>query len=259
MNDVTKRLRGFLKRIPIGRRGSTAKRAARQLLKGFDRFGVDLVFDVGANAGQFAQQIRTAGFKHRIVSFEPLSQAHEQLSAVAADDPLWSVHQRCALGDRDGDVELNIAGNSVSSSLLTMTATHAAAAPGSAYIGHEKTPLVRFDSIAHKYLAGSQSPFLKIDTQGFEWQVLSGATETLSVMRGVLCELSLVVLYEGQHLWRDMVDRLEGDGFVLWGLQPSFMDQHGRNLQTDAIFFRERWNAVGAQVRQRSSGSNSVR
>ena len=56
---------------------------------------------------------------------------------------------------------------------------------------------------------------------------------------GVLCELSLVVLYEGQHLWREMIDRLEAAGFILWGLQPGFMDQRGRNLQCDAIFFRE--------------------
>jgi FkbM family methyltransferase len=240
VSDATNKLRAFLKRIPIGRRGSTAKRAARQLQKGFDRFGVDLVFDVGANSGQFAQQIRAAGFKGRIVSFEPLSSAHQQLSATAANDSLWSVHERCALGDRNGAAELHIAGNSVSSSILTMTTTHSAAAPGSAYIGQEKTSLLTFDSIAHQYLAGSRNPFLKIDTQGFEWRVLSGASETLPTIKGVLCELSLVVLYEGQHLWRDMVDRLEGDGFVLWGLQPGFMDQHGRNLQTDAIFFRER-------------------
>ena len=240
MGDARRKLRAFLKRIPIGRRGSTAKRAARQLLQGFDRFRVDLVFDVGANVGQFAQQIRAAGFKRRIVSFEPLAEAHRQLSAAAASDPLWSVHERCALGDRDGVVDLNIAGNSVSSSILPMTSTHSTAAPGSAYVGHEQATLVKLDSIARAYLAGAQNPFLKIDTQGFEWQVLSGATQTLPSIRGVLCELSFVVLYEGQHLWREMVDRLEAEGFVLWGLQPGFMDRHGRNLQTDAIFFRER-------------------
>lgn len=240
MSDATKRLRALLKRIPIGRRGSTAKRAARQLQKGFDRFGVDLVFDVGANTGQFARQIRGAGFKGRIVSFEPLSEAHRQLTATAAKDPLWSVHERCALGDQTGTAELNVAGNSVSSSVLTMTATHSTAAPGSAYVGQERAAMFTFDSIARQYLAGARSPFLKIDTQGFEWQVLAGARDALPLIRGVLCELSLVVLYEGQHLWRELIDRLEADGFVLWGLQPGFMDQHGRNLQTDAIFFRER-------------------
>ena len=252
MRDATKRIRALLKKIPIGRRGSTAKRAARQLLRGFDRFGIDLVFDVGANTGQFAQQIRASGFKGHLVSFEPLSDAHRKLCASAAHDPLWSVHERCALGGEDGVTELNIAGNSVSSSILAMTGIHSAAAPGSGYVGKEMAPLVKLDSIAKRYLERGQRPFLKIDTQGFEWPVLAGAQTTLPLIRGVLCELSLVVLYEGQHLWREMIDRLEGMGFTLWGLQPSFMDQHGRNLQTDAIFFR-----VQGSVRSPDSGTPS--
>ena len=127
----------------------------------------------------------------------------------------------------------------MSSSILEMAATHVAAVPASAYVGQEETKVMRLDSVAHEYLGPSRRPFLKLDTQGFEWEVLTGARETLPAIHGVLCELSLVVLYEGQHLWRETIDRLEGAGFTLWGLQPGFMDQHGRNLQSDAIFFRE--------------------
>lgn len=239
MGELRREIRQFLKKIRIGRRGSSAKRAARQLLKGFDRFGIDLVFDVGANMGQFAQQIRGAGFKGHIVSFEPLSDAHAKLAHAASRDALWTVHQRSAIGDRNGDIEINIAGNSVSSSILPMAAAHANAAPVSAYVGRERVPLTTIDSVIGEYFSFGRRPFLKIDTQGYEWQVLSGAANTLPLIHGVLCELSLVELYEGQLLWREMIDRLEQRGFTLWGLQPSFMDQHGRNLQTDAIFFRE--------------------
>jgi FkbM family methyltransferase len=235
MSDFRKKIRALIK----GRGGSTGERYSRQLMRGFRRFSVDLVFDVGANTGQFARDIREGGFKGRIVSFEPLSDAHRKLIAAAAGDPLWFVHERSALGDREGSVALNISGNSVSSSILEMAATHAAAAPGSAYVGQEETSLATLDAVAPRYLSGSRHPFLKIDTQGFEWQVLTGARETLPVIQGVLCELSLVVLYEGQHLWRDIVDCLEDAGFSLWGLQPGFMDQDGRNLQSDALFFRE--------------------
>ena len=238
MSELATRVRKFLKTIPVGRRGSTAKRNACQLLKGFERFGIDLVFDVGANTGQFAQQIRDAGFKGRIVSFEPLSNAHRQLCEAAADDPQWIVHERCALGASTGVVDLNIAGNSVSSSLLAMTPAHATAAPASNYVVKEATRLLTLDSIAAKYLPRAKKPFLKIDTQGFEWQVLAGAASTLPSIQGALCELSFVVLYDGQRLWRDMIDCLEGRGFTLWAVQPSFMDPYGRNLQMDAIFFR---------------------
>jgi FkbM family methyltransferase len=210
-----------------------------QLLASLDRFGVDLVFDVGANAGQFASRLRTMGFGGEIVSFEPLSSAFMALSEAARQDTHWIVHPRCAIGDRDGEISINIAANSVSSSVLPMMDAHLAAAEDSRYIGAESVPVHRLDSVASRYLSTSARPFLKIDTQGFEWQVLDGAEQVLPRMYGVLCELSLVPLYEGQRLWRDVIERLETEGFTLWSLQKGFVDpRDGRTLQLDAVFVR---------------------
>ena len=90
------------------------------------------------------------------------------------------------------------------------------------------------------HISGKENILLKIDTQGFEWQVLDGAEETLSKCQGVLCELSLVPLYEGQRLWLEVIERLNSMGFTLWGVQSGGFtdDQNGRTLQIDAIFFR---------------------
>jgi hypothetical protein len=89
-------------------------------------------------------------------------------------------------------------------------------------------------------LRDAERYFIKIDTQGFEWQVLEGASETLKNATGVLCELSLVPLYEGQRLWLEIVERLKLEGFTLWSLQQVFCDKRsGRSLQVDAIFFKE--------------------
>ena len=96
------------------------------------------------------------------------------------------------------------------------------------------------ESVADRYLTPESKLFIKIDTQGFEWQVLDGAHETLQQVRGVLCELSLVPLYDGQRLWRDIVDRLDADGFMLWALQKGFTDPcTGQSLQMDGIFLRQ--------------------
>lgn len=210
-----------------------------QLQQGLDRFGIDLVLDVGANAGQFGTDLRFMGYRGRIVSFEPLTSAHAHLLRAAQGDAAWSVHPRCAVGDRDDSVTINVAGNSVSSSLLPMTDAHSSAARASAYVGAEQVPLVRLDSVVEDYLAGVRAPFLKIDTQGFEWAVLDGAPMLLPRMRGVLCELSLVHLYEGQHLWLDVIHRLEAEGLQTWAVQPGFTDRRdGRTLQLDAVFFR---------------------
>jgi FkbM family methyltransferase len=210
-----------------------------QLVASLRQFDIDLVLDVGANKGQFASEIRQCGYTGRIVSFEPLSQAHGELLQSCEEDHLWDAYPRCALGGHDGEVEINISGNSESSSILPMLESHLSAVPESAYEGKEIVPIKTLDTVAGQYLKDARAPFLKIDTQGFEWQVFDGARDTLPQIKGILVELSLVPLYEGQHLWREVIDRLEAEGFTLWAFQTGFSDQsQGRTLQVDGIFYR---------------------
>jgi FkbM family methyltransferase len=212
---------------------------ATQLALALKRFSVDVVLDVGANEGQFACGLRRAGYRGRIVSFEPLPDAHAKLSAHAARDPEWLVHPQTAIGDFDGEISINVAGNSVSSSVLPMLDAHAQAARSSIYVATLEVPITRLDTVFRRYLRDSDHAFMKIDTQGFEKQVLDGAVETLRHMRGVHCEMSIIELYEGQQLWKDMLSRLEGAGFGLWCLQEGFTDERdGRSLQFDATLFR---------------------
>ena len=55
----------------------SSKRLRSRLL--FSTLGIDLVLDVGANTGQFARQCRAAGYRGRIISFEPSATAHASL------------------------------------------------------------------------------------------------------------------------------------------------------------------------------------
>ena len=218
---------------------SPASNPSAQLLAALEHVQADTVFDIGANVGQFAQELRSVGFAGRIISFEPLTTAHAQLSKFAQNDSKWLVHPRVAVGDRDGDIEINIAGNSVSSSILPMLDAHSSTAVGSAYVASERTPLICLDTSAKQYLRANSRPFIKIDTQGFEWQVLDGATETLERAQGVSLELSLVPLYGGQRLWVELIERMENKGFTLWTIQTGFSDPcTGRSLQVDGIFLR---------------------
>ena len=210
-----------------------------RLMAALRTFDIDLVIDIGANDGQFAKELRAGGYSGRIVSFEPLTTAHRRLLQASKNDSAWQVHSRCALGDHLGEIELNISGNSVSSSILPMLTAHSNAAPASTYLGSETAPLTTVDNAVLPYFEGAKAPFLKIDTQGYEWYVLDGALATLPKVRGIQVELSLVPLYEGQRLWRECIERLEAAGFVLWALQPVFIDPaNGRTLQWDGLFFR---------------------
>lgn len=200
---------------------------------------VDVVLDIGANVGQFAKRLRAAGYRDRIVSFEPLPEAHAELLKASARDELWEVAPRSAIADSAGQAILNVAGNSVSSSLSTMHAAHAEAAPTSRYVRAETVATERLDTAAKAYVAGA-SAFIKIDTQGHEHRVLDGATGIMEAVRGVQLELSFVPLYGGQVLFDELYGRLRSQGYSPWAVWPGLCDHRtGRMLQVDAVFFRD--------------------
>jgi FkbM family methyltransferase len=200
---------------------------------------IDLVLDVGANDGGYATTIREAGYHGKILSFEPLGDAYASLVKATAGDPSWAAAPRMAIGADDGEVTINVAGNSASSSILPMSESHRAAAPESSYVGSETVAVRRLDGVRHPFLDSAVAPFLKIDTQGYEKQVLVGAAGMLPRLRGLQVEMSLLPLYEEQPLWQEMIGALGREGFDLWALVPGFFDPRtGRMLQCDGIFFR---------------------
>jgi FkbM family methyltransferase len=216
----------------------TSEAAKMQRLLAYNN--IDLVFDVGANIGQYAKLLRELGYSGRIVSFEPLSSAYSRLKAVSEKDPLWEIAPQAAIGNQEGEIIINIAGNSQSSSALPMLDAHLESAPESAYSGSETVKLSRLDTIAKDYIKSeTKSIFLKIDVQGLEKQVIEGATAILPLVKGIKLELSLVPLYEGQVLFKEMIDIIEKLGYELYGIEPGFTaEKTGRMLQMDGIFFK---------------------
>ncbi len=222
-------------------RYAPASSNAAQLMRLLDYHRISIVLDVGANIGQYARYIRDLGFQGRIVSFEPLADAHAQLLAASRCDPLWEIAPRGAIGDRDGEIVLNVSQNVVSSSALPMIDRHVISAPESVYVGQERVALFRLDTIATRYLAREKGvAFLKIDVQGLESRVLAGASGILPRISGIQLEMSLVPLYEGEPMFRDMLGQLDEMGFELHAVIPGLTDDRsGRLLQMDGIFMRK--------------------
>jgi FkbM family methyltransferase len=198
---------------------------------------IDLVLDVGANIGQYGLLSRAQGYTKKIVSFEPLVEAHTILRDVAKNDNAWVIHERCAVGSENGEVGINISRNSYSSSVLPILESHTNAAPKSVYIGKDVAKLIMLDSVFNNYARESDRVFLKIDTQGYEKQVLDGARECLKHIKGVQLELSVVPLYESQSLYEYFFQFFRDNGFILWSLIPGIVDpKTGQLLQFDAVF-----------------------
>jgi len=199
---------------------------------------IDLVLDIGANTGQFARYIRSGGYKGEIISFEPLSSAYHELKRLSKKDPLWTVAPRTAIGNKNGEIDINISKNSYSSSILEMLETHLNGEPDSIYIGSERVRISKLDTIAVPYVKRKNSIYLKIDTQGYEEFVLDGANQILPKVRCLQVELSLIPLYEGQLLFMEMIERIYNLGYEMYNIIPGFTDvKTGRLLQVDGIFF----------------------
>jgi FkbM family methyltransferase len=222
----------------------TARTKARplqaQLVAVLERFGISVVLDVGANAGQYASALREWGYAGRIVSFEPLVEAHARLERRAAADPAWRVAPRMALGDRDGEVEIEVSAESDMSSALPQTDLLRKISPSSRVVGRETVPIRRLDGVVEDYVRADDGVFLKIDTQGYEAQVLAGARRLLPRLRGVQVEMSLVRCYEGERDFRELIDDLADAGFRPFLFIPGYFERKlARQLQLDGVFMRE--------------------
>ena len=229
---------GLRKRL--SRRGLALGRDpyCNRLVRFLDHASIDTVLDIGANVGQYASLLRTAGFEGRIVSLEPLSSTFAQLQRRAAKDPFWTTINAGA-GAEEGLAMINVSENSFSSSLLDLTDAHLEAAPESRVVTHEKVQLTTVADLVREHDLDPTRCLLKVDTQGYEGPVFEGAGEHLRAFRAVQVELSMVELYRGQRLYDDLVADLRDLGFALWSFETGISDDHGRLLQVDGLFLQQ--------------------
>jgi len=205
----------------------------------FERYKINKVLDVGANVGNYGLNLKKSGFNGKIISFEPLSKTFIELEKKSHKYKDWN-SINIALGDFNGNTEINIANNNDSSSILDMLPAHLESAPYSKYIGKEKIQVKTLDSIYEDLCIGEDVVYLKIDTQGFEKQVLDGAIKSLSKIKGLQVEMSLVPLYSDSITYIEMINFLKKNNFILHSIEPGFFDQaSGKLLQFDGIFYKD--------------------
>jgi len=239
MHPLLRRARALLRSttFDVTRFTATTHPLARRmrLLSAHD---IDVVFDVGANIGQYATELRDLGYRGWIVSYEPVAAAHRALAARAERDGRWkAIH--AGLGPEPGPATIHVAGNSQSSSLLPMLDAHLASAPESSVIGTETITLHTLAQALDEHATLGARPFVKIDAQGYEQRILASGGAALARVVGVQLEMSLVPLYDGEALMPALIADLERLGFVPMSLEPGFADPRtGRLLQVDGVFFR---------------------
>lgn len=210
----------------------------KQAVRTMEQHEVDVVLDVGGNTGQWAKAILALGYRGRIISFEPLTDAYHRLRTATEGHPRWGAINQ-GLGEREGNATIHVSGNSQSSSMLEMRPLHREAAPQSAYVRDEVIRMTTLERVLTTDFPDTAPVFLKVDAQGYEHRVLDGIGSAFSRIAALQVELSLVELYDGELVIEDMLRYLRGRGFVPTSLEPNFWAKDtGRLLQVDGLFVR---------------------
>jgi FkbM family methyltransferase len=196
---------------------------------------VDGIIDVGANRGQFALACRLALPGVPVVAFEPIPaeaatfrKVHEALSKVTLIES--------ALGETKGVATLHLSKSADSSSLLPIGKKQTELFADTAEIGTITVPVHRLDEFAESW-PDHRHQLLKLDVQGYELNVLRGATETLKSCAYVYAECSEVALYDGQALRSEVEEYLKHKGFAVQGRYNEQLDK-GQLIQADYLFSR---------------------
>ncbi|MGD0910469.1 MAG: FkbM family methyltransferase [Terracidiphilus sp.] len=210
MNRIERAIYKRLGLLHLGRR------RVRDLLDFIEDRQIDVVIDVGANVGQFGKSLRECGYRGRIVSFEPIASAFQVLAKAAQADGNWEATQ-CGLGAASGTARLKVSELSVFSSILDST---------SAGTQHDKRMAVdHIEEISIRTLDEIAAPIrgkilLKVDTQGYERQVMEGGQQTLPRLSGILLELPIIHTYEGVWQFHEAVKFMDDAGFVPAQITP---------------------------------------
>jgi FkbM family methyltransferase len=204
-----------------------------------DLYRVDAIFDVGANEGTSGEYFRSIGFRHRLVSFEPVAEYYRRLEEKARKDPLWWCEQ-AAIGATEGELSLTVSGpRGITSSFLPMTDAMRRNARDLDRIGTETVTVKTIDGVIDRYYPEGDRLFLKLDVQGYEARVLEGARRSLPRVVGMKIEMSLIENYEGETLVHDMLPSLYALGFRLTGLEIAWPDPDTQEIfQVDGLLFR---------------------
>lgn len=200
----------------------------------------EVVADVGANKGQFAEELRKDGYIGKIISFEPLSEEHDELLVRAKKDERWIIAPRCAIGSTNGSIDINIAENRSSSSLLIPSESLEREIPISAVQSTIPVPVRKLDSILPECLGHKEmvNLALKVDTQGYEMEVFKGGKVTMNNVSVLMLEMRTTLLYEGESSFRDLLNFLSDCGLSMKTLQPTIYSKDGHLLEMDVVFER---------------------
>jgi len=204
----------------------------------FKQLDINCVLDVGANMGQFASNLRRAGYQGQIISFEPIMECFEHLKKH--ENKNWVVHN-FALGNEEKTLDINITNKNVFSSFLKPNEYSVHRFNESAKVSRtQRVEVKRLDDIFNGIVSiNNPRIFLKLDTQGFDLEVLKGAQQSLRHVFGLQSEISCKAIYAGMPTHVESLQYIDHLGYEVTDIYPLAHDKLDMSLlEFDCIFKR---------------------
>jgi FkbM family methyltransferase len=200
-------------------------------------YDISTIIDVGAHVGGFALRRREQGFDGRLISIEPFEASYVALAAMAANDDHWEAIQ-VALGGSDGTKRMHqYTGDGQFNSLRDLDDHATEYKSDLRSIASVEVGMCRLDAIWPSIGADARSSLLKIDTQGYDLEVIAGAGDLISSFPAVLAEVAIKPLYEGAPLFEELVAAMRERGFEITGTFPLHRYADGvRVIEFDCTF-----------------------
>jgi FkbM family methyltransferase len=216
----------------------------RELLKTLD---IDLVLDVGAHHGEYGLLLRKLGYVGRIVSFEPVTVNFDVLAQCCASDPSWQA-LNLALGSEDADRPLNVMGDSFLNSFLAPS--DVTRVDGNRVERIDKVTVRRLDGLFDQMVTDrARNVFLKMDTQGWDMEVLRGADACISRIGAVQSEIPLKAIYKGMPSFVEVITECNRLGLEVTGMFPVSRDTNNLAVvEFDCVMARHRPNIASGLV-----------
>ena len=229
--------------VSVIRRSSGAHWPEANFERGLmQRLNIDCVFDVGANVGQYAAHLRRViGFKGTILSFEPNPAAFKDLQRAAMSDPSWHCYP-FALGAISKSDILNVTKADVFSSIRRPLQDEGRHFADSSQVEEQVEIEVYaledcLDQLRSEF--SFARAFLKLDTQGYDLEVLKGAGLSINTFVGAQSEVSFVPLYEHQPTAHESINAFRAAGLEivdLFNVHPAF--QLSPLIECNCFFLR---------------------
>ncbi len=241
----------FKKILPANLKSDLKQRLLNAINVPWNKFGMPMclmnhlsgkrnitLIDIGASSGQFTDLMNEAFGVANAMLIEPQPARYADL--IKKYEGRGYEIACAALADSEGTVDMEILQWDQSSSILPVKRDRPEV---NSVIDLETREVIkcrstRLDTICKERAFEGSVDIIKLDVQGAEHLVLSGASETLKRASLLWTEVSFQALYQGSSTIEGIIAQCRNNGFVLHSLVEAFRASNSELLQADALFVK---------------------